>query len=185
MHCNTLQHTTTRCNTLQHTTLQDTPICDALQHTATHYNTLQHAAIHCNTRHYKTNQYAMHCNTLQHTATHCNTPQHTTLHDTPICDANIGTLACTAAESSRVELFWSCPSSAVSEATSFLWLSQSSSLSRSVYHPYFIMCLHVYLYMYEQGDQLRIHIWWTNSWWINCRHDPSMGWLRLVGSLQL
>ena len=34
-------------------------VCEALQHTATHCNTLQHTATHCNT--------------LQHTATHCNT----------------------------------------------------------------------------------------------------------------
>jgi len=41
------------------TPLSLSPLCNTLQHTATHCNTLQHTATHCNT--------------LQHTATHCNT----------------------------------------------------------------------------------------------------------------
>ena len=64
-HCNTprtathhaLQHTAAHLNVKRWIHCED--LCNALQHTATHYNTLQHAATHCNK--------------LQHTATHCNT----------------------------------------------------------------------------------------------------------------
>jgi len=48
------------------------PLCNTLQHTATH------------------------CNTLQHTATHCNTPQHTATHITrPLVDPLWNRVCCT------------------------------------------------------------------------------------------
>jgi len=76
--CNVLQHTAAHCNTLQHTAAH----CNTLQHTATHCNILQHTATHCNTL--NTLQHTTtHCNTLQHTTTHCNTLQHTATHCNP------------------------------------------------------------------------------------------------------
>ena len=66
--CNVLQHTAAHRNTLQHTAAH----CNTLQHTATHCNTLQYTATHWT-----------YYNTLQHTTTHCNTLQHTTTHCNP------------------------------------------------------------------------------------------------------
>jgi len=49
------------------------PLCNTLQHTATHCNTLQHTATHCSTLQHT----ITHNNTQQHTITQCTTLQHT------------------------------------------------------------------------------------------------------------
>ena len=50
LHCTPrASFTATHRNSLQHTALQELPLLQPLQHTATHCNTLQHTATHCNT----------------------------------------------------------------------------------------------------------------------------------------